>query len=114
MFQDQFVPKVRSGAKTHTIRLNARCSPGDNLSLRRWTGKPYRSKHEIIREVVCKSVEGIWINSYRQTVEVRSRRLDDGEVELLAKSDGFVDAKAMYIWFCKTHSSDFYGDLVRW
>jgi hypothetical protein len=49
MFQDRFADKVRDGRKLHTIRKTARCKVGDTLSLRRWSGTPYRSKQELLR-----------------------------------------------------------------
>lgn len=59
MCQDQFVPKILDGSKLTTIRRirkRGNPKPGDILSLRRWTGKPYRSKQEEIKIVKCKSV----------------------------------------------------------
>jgi hypothetical protein len=59
MFQDRFAELVRGGDKCQTIRWSARCRPGDVLSLRRWTGKPYRSKQETLREAVCTAVSPV-------------------------------------------------------
>jgi hypothetical protein len=54
MFQDRFSELVRDGSKRQTIRKGLpRCKPGDTMSLRRWTGKPYRSKQEELRVAVC-------------------------------------------------------------
>lgn len=112
-FQKQFVSAVEDGTKRQTIRA-LRKRPfkvGDVLYL--YAGM--RTKQcKKLATVACVSAEHIWINSYRRIVEVRNRQLDKGEVEMLAKSDGFMDAKAMYAWFCKTHSNDFYGDLIKW
>jgi hypothetical protein len=57
-FQPQFHPLIRSGQKTSTIRDKARCKPGDELSLRRWIGKPYKPPGQelLIPNQVCTAV----------------------------------------------------------
>ena len=116
MFQEKFADKVREGSKCQTIRKAARCKAGDTLSLRRWTGKPYRSKQEIIRKVVCDSADdvlmmagGIWPN-----VWIGGKRLNAEETVAFAKADGFADPCEMSEWFCNTHGMPFRGVLIKW
>lgn len=117
MCQPQFVPKILDGSKPHTIRKSALCKPGDILSLRRWSGKPYRSKQQILRTVTCISVDPVrienvsgwgfvaWKNGQQQSQEM---------VEALARNDGFACAKDMLDWFLNTHGLPFDGFLIRW
>lgn len=109
MFQDRFAGKVRDGTKPHTIRKTARCKPGDVLSLRRWTGKPYRSKQETLRVETCLSVEPVRVSN--DGVSVGGRWVD---AEQIAKADGFVDFGEMVLWFGMTHGLPCDGALIRW
>lgn len=113
MFQPQFVPQIEAGTKRSTIRPRARCKPGDELSLRQWTGKPYRSKQrEIMCRPRCKAVNDIRINN--GTVSVNGMVLHGKEESELARCDGFADFVAMRDWFEKTHGLPFSGELIEW
>ena len=112
MFQDRFASKVRDGSKPHTIRKTARCKPGDTLSLRRWTGKPYRSKQAVLREAICEAVTLIEINRFGA---------DLGDVgvfihcpDTLAKGDGFASWPEMREWFERTYGLPFRGFVIEW
>lgn len=47
MFKPHFALLVESGAKAQTVRPTPKRmpKPGDRISLRCWSGAPYRSKH---------------------------------------------------------------------
>lgn len=107
LFQDRFAKLVLAGTKRQTIRKAARCKPGDELSLRRWTGKPYRSNQEIIRVETCKSVEPVIIREGMSVEELIA-------LDRVATADGFGDALAMLAWFEKTHGLPFEGEIVKW
>ena len=108
LFQDRFAELVRTGQKKQTIRKKARCKPGDELSLRKWTGKPYRSKQETLLNTKCKEVGAI--------------RIEDGPapagvlmiVEGWAHADGFSSFIEMQEWFRKTHGLPFEGEVITW
>lgn len=111
LFQPRFAPLVAAGTKHQTIRLQARCQPGDTLSLRQWSGKPYRSKQQLLGTVTC--------------VDVVSVRLFDSGVILcgrgwigmsngFARADGFADWDEMRAWFEATHGLPFSGELITW
>lgn len=112
LFQDRFAELVRAGTKRQTIRKAAKCKPGDELSLRRWTGKPYRSKQEALRPIeICRAVEPIRL-AIEDYVEAGA-----GEVArqaLIAKADGFSCYADMLEWFEKTHGLPFKGEIVKW
>jgi hypothetical protein len=115
LFQERFAGLVRSGAKTQTIRKRARCKPGDVLSLRRWTGKPYRSKQEVLREAVCTGVvsrvemdcKGIWVGC-------RLALAESPAADANARADGFANWKEMAEWFKDAHGLPFEGELIQW
>jgi hypothetical protein len=113
LFKEQFIEAVRKGEKTQTIRKTARCKPGDALSLRRWTGKPYRSKQEIIGEVKCTSVQQVVINQGSIVVDGWVEE-DEGPLSRLAQYDGFDNWIAMVEWFRAVHGLPFCGELIKW
>jgi len=109
LFQDQFAEKVREGSKRQTIRQTARCKVGDWVSLRRWTGKPYRSKQEVLRTDVCTAVMPVRVDYGVASV---GGVVVDGQD--LAALDGFKDCEEMRDWFGATHGLPFLGWLIEW
>jgi len=108
LFQDRFAGGVKAGTKRQTIRAKARCKPGDELSLRRWTGKPYRSKQEILRAgETCRAVEPV-------VIPRREDDLSPGDAEAMAHADGFACWADMQAWFLHTHGLPFHGEIVKW
>ena len=111
MFQSRFARKVESGEKPHTIRLPRKnpIKAGDELSLREWLGKPYRSKQQVLMETVCTSVRPIEISQ-------RDIWLNDDPFNALtlAKNDGFSSIGEMIDWFETTHGLPFQGVLIEW
>jgi hypothetical protein len=121
MFQDRFAELVRNGSKRQTIRNGLpRCKPGDALSLRRWTGAPYRSKQEELRVAVCTETMPCFASVVRGQgwyfvagTDERSHVYGDA-LDKLARADGFRDAEDMHRWFVATHGFDFHGHLIKW
>ena len=109
-FQPRFATLVRRWAKTQTMRKKARCKPGDTLSLRQWSGRPYRSKQVLIKEVVCKSVAPVCVDK-RDGVTVDGEHVDE---EDFARADGFEDFFEMLVWLDATHGLPFHGELISW
>jgi hypothetical protein len=109
LFQERFAPLVAAGSKRQTIRKTARCKVGDWVSLRRWTGKAYRSKQEVLRTDVCTAVMPVrieWHAAYVGVVQVPGRDL--------AVQDGFKDWAEMRAWFEAVHGLPFLGWLIEW
>ncbi len=118
MFQDQFIPKILDGSKHTTIRKirkRGNPKPGDILSLRQWTGKPYRSKQEVIKEVVCEAVDIIYIyeNGVSTDSGIYGKFINRENEKLVARKDGFSSWADMLNWFRKTHGLPFEGNLIR-
>jgi len=108
-FKERFAEPVRSGAKRQTIRKSAGCEVGDILSLRRWTGRPRRSRQELLRTEPCESVCAITVTDDGVSVEGAAV-----SAQAMAKADGFADFAEMREFFRKTHGLPFSGYLIRW
>ncbi len=102
-----FEDAVKEGRKIHTIRCNfpfweKRIREVQNgkakISLRQWTGKPYRSKQKEIAVLTAK--EGVGIQPLLIVDLFRTATTGNREIELLdlAKNDGLTFGD-WYYWF---------------
>lgn len=134
MIQPRFEDAVVSGRKPHSIRPprsdgRPRARVGEPLSIRVWTGKPYRSQQREVARAVVTSVheieisdEAIWIWNWRSKSPFRVSLPDGGcrtlldyaESSRFARRDGFADAGELKDWFAATHGLPFTGALIRW
>lgn len=101
--------------KLHTIRRSARMKKGTKLSLRTWSGLPYRSKQLKFADVVCAGVQKIhiWQDSFGGryvVIDDRDEILPDAVVERLAVNDGFDNVDQFFSWF----GWDFTGYIIHW
>ena len=114
LFQPQFAEAVSEGRKRQTIRQKARCAAGDELSLRAWTGLPYRSKQrELCCRPRCLSVSTVKI--CHEVVWICGEAIVTAEaLNTFAQADGFPDWPTMRNWFAKTHDLPFEGELITW
>lgn len=114
MFKPQFAPAVEAGTKLQTVRPTPkrRPAPGDAISLRAWTDKPYRSKQRILGTGTIEQVFDIEI--YGDSIHITGRRLSSLERETFANADGFATFADMAEWFRATHDLPFVGILIRW
>lgn len=112
MFQNRFAPLVASGQKTQTIRKSARCNPGDVLSLREWTGKPYRSKQRVLREAKATEIHSVVISGQAMFLDMYGLCIE--RKDILARADGFTNWDEMRDWFEATHGLPFEGELITW
>lgn len=110
MFQPQFADLIAAGKKFQTIRVNARCKPGDAISLRRWADKPYRSKHVVIIEVICSQVLSVVIDKEHIKINGHLTIYED----VFANCGGFDDARSMREWFERVHGLPFTGAVIGW
>jgi hypothetical protein len=93
MFKPQFAPLVESGAKLQTVRPipNRMPKAGDRISLRMWTGKPYRSKQRVLREAAIVAVETFSLcdTGRELLVYVNGYELHPEQINAFAVADGF-------------------------
>jgi uncharacterized protein YqfB (UPF0267 family) len=114
MFHPRFAALVKAGRKTQTIRGAARCAAGDVLSLREWTGRPYRSKQRTLLTVECAAVRPIEFDA-AGALSVEGRKIRLAVVRAwFAEADGFEDYVGMVTWFAATHGLPFTGELIQW
>ena len=111
MFKPQFAPLVESGVKRQTVRPYPKRMPkaGDQISLREWTGKPYRSKQRVLREAVITEVSSVDITETGIAVNSYAEPCDD-----FAVADGFRDFFELRDWFKATHGLPFEGVVIKW
>lgn len=118
MFKPQFAPMVEAGTKCQTVRPTPKRMPkfGDKISLRTWTGKPYRSKQRVLRESTVWSVEPIIIERgpIWPNVWVDGLRLNAAETVAFAEADGFDGPNEFAEWFESNHSLPFVGIVIYW
>ena len=108
-FQPQFVDAIRSGAKTQTIRRNARCKTGDTMQL--YTGQ--RTKDcTLIGTATCAICESITIAEGH--ISSGGWRLPSGDAHHIARIDGFASVDAMRDWFRDRYGLPFEGYRVMW
>ena len=117
-FQPRFVPFIKSGNKTHTIRAMRKHpdEPGDMLYL--YTGLRTK-KAKLLLEARCVRTEIIEIFASAQSplagdclVIIDGNRLDKMEKEVLAHRDGFENfVEMMKFWDGRL---PFVGQIIHW
>lgn len=116
MVQNRFEQPILDRIKNTTIRPprkdgRPRAKPGEQLSIRVWTGAPYRSKQREILQVTVKFVMPV-------EIDVLGIKRTDMPVEFdrtkIAKADGFKNWREMRAWFLFTHGLPFTGVLIHW
>lgn len=99
--------------KHHTIRAGSRFKVGDMVSLRVWSGAPYRSKQVEFAQVEVKKTWDIEINAYWW---IGYRIIEHDEVIALAKNDG-LSYEDFIAWFAihpKKKEQVFTGQIICW
>jgi len=115
MFQPRFAPMVEQGIKLQTVRPIGKRprKVGDVVSLRQWSGLPYRSKQIILRDkVTLTRVQPCTIAlDYPHPITVDGQPVD---ADRFARYDGFATALELLTWFRREHSLPFSGQLIVW
>lgn len=125
-FKPQFAPKVRDGSKKQTIRPERRrpVRIGDKVSLRMWSGLPYRSPQTILLRSVISQVLPIEFKANEFILTLPPAQVGGPpsfhqvnscfDISDFAKADGFDSWDDMVKWFSKTHGLPFLGTLIKW
>lgn len=115
MFKPQFAPLVEAGMKLQTVRPRPKRmpKPGDKISLREWTGKPYRSKQRVLKESTITKVESVKFTRLHR-VQFEDGILSCEDEWAFAKADGFESPAAMFAWFEANHGLPFEGVVIHW
>ncbi len=121
--QDRFVPLVETGAKRHSIRAGERWRAGMRADL---YARPRQKGMRLIFRAPVTQVDRIritvlplnWIERYTPSlrVSINGQPLDPGEIELLARCDGFPEgADEMAGYWRRTHGGGvFHGQIIHW
>jgi hypothetical protein len=114
MFMPRFAEMVADGRKPHTVRPRPKRMPaaGDRISLRTWTGLPYRSKQRVLKVATISEVMDVEI--YGDSIHIAGRRLSAEQRESFAKSDGFLDFAELAELFRAMHGLPFEGIVIYW
>jgi hypothetical protein len=114
MFSPEFAGLVASGDKCQSVRGTPAVMPamGDPLSLRKWAGKPYRSKQIVIREARVLSAKMVRISERNRLLD--GRYLDGLEDLEFAHAEGFGGVDEMLGWFACAYGLPFRGVVIEW
>ena len=129
LFMFSFVPKLRSGTKTQTIRpLPSRAQDlpqeSDIIDARHWFAKPYRSPQMAILTARITRVRRVEIHANEIRIGMPNGELIGSwnatnvtgakQMESIAKADGFDSWAHLATWFRATHGLPFEGILIEW
>lgn len=114
LFKPQFATLVEYGEKLQTVRPIPKRMPkrGENISLRMWTGKPYRSKQRVLCESVISDVIPVEITA--EDITLGDVILGVTAEWLFARADGFKTPVEMRFWFRHEHGFPFNGIVIQW
>lgn len=115
MFRPRFAALVEAGTKTQTVRPTPKRMPqvGDTISLRAWTGAPYRSKQRVLREAEISAIHEVIISG-GGIILGTDRMTWSPHLWSFARLDGFADWPEMREWFRGTHGLPFTGIVLYW
>ncbi len=109
-FSPEFAADVEAGRKTQTIRHRARLKSGDRIQL--YTGQRTK-KCRKLGEATCTAVMPIMLRRFGLTLG--HKLMCSGEMDELARLDGFSDYRAMWEWFSQRYgTAHFTGYVIRW
>lgn len=114
MTEKRFEFLILEGKKSQTVRKSCRFKVGEVISLRQWTGLPYRSKQKKICWVSIRSIQKCRVSPL--CVSVMDKGLPPTIVKLdaFAQADGFLNPFDMICWLARTHALPFDGFLIKW
>lgn len=109
-FKERFVPLVKEGTKTQTIRAKRKrqqIKPGDTVYL--YYGM--RTKHCMkIGEGICTEV--LPVHFTNKGFFCDGKLIETNETDAFAKADGFKNLDDMYAWWKDV--LPFEGELIKW
>jgi hypothetical protein len=114
MFKERFAEDVCIGNKLQTVRPMPRRRQdlpkvGERRSLRRWTGRPYNSPQEELRQIVVAEMGEITIGDIYVILPDWVKSL-----KAFALADGFLSVEEFMQFFRETHGLPFHGYVMRW
>lgn len=119
MFKRRFVPMIEIGVKISTIRgYGNKVQVGDTVSMRYWSGAPYRSKTVEFWMDTVASIEPCLIGHSTSDVFIcvgqNHRHISYDSRHAIARGEGFKDWWEMSQFFIAMHDLPFCGKIIRW
>ena len=116
MFKPQFAGLIERGEKLQTVRPTPKRmpKPGDKISLRAWSDKPYRSKQKLLAEGTISRVVPITITAEAVLIRPTPQLTVHVPRGPFAVADGFSCWEEMRQWFERQHGLPFNGVLISW
>ena len=113
--QDSFVEDIKAQVKIHTIRADPKRRWKVGMSIQHWRGNPrnVRQNPYHFYNGICKGVQKIQILNIfddREGVRIDGVMLNDEQIEMLAKNDGFKTVDDFWNWF---GMNDFEGVIIH-
>jgi len=114
MFQKRFVEPIKAGTKRQTIRPKRKrpIKEGEELSLRYWEDKAYRSPQ--IEFFQAKSLGTLAIEVFTSNVFIGATKDPVVDLDAFARADGFENWHYMREFFGNFYGWPFYGCLILW
>lgn len=110
VFQPQFVPAIREGSKTQTVRRTMDLEVGDPLELR-YLEAP--QKCNAIFKTTCRAKQPIEI-SKEGALRIDGVCIDPEDEDSFARSDGFLNKSQLLDFMKKTYGLPFEGHVIHW
>lgn len=117
MFQPRFAEMVRNRSKRQTCRPVPKkpIIAGELLSLRKWTGAPYRSKQELLLHATAKTIRPIEIWPVSGRIAIDGKTLGHDALGAFALADGFSAPWDFFSFFRGQYLEDFFqGIVIEW
>lgn len=108
-FKQQFVDKIMSGHKIHTLREDKKNRWSRYHIIHFATGVRTKDYHCFLTRH-CVSVQNITIEPIEKVVYVDGKWLSDKGIQALVKNDGFDSIQEFWQWFDKP----FEGKIIHW
>ena len=114
-FKKEFVPKIKSGTKIHTIRRDKKreARAGTELEL--------THRERIFCNKTCKGTQRVFMTCESEdclTISIDGRRISHKEQEDLAINSGFNCYDTFYVWFItkiELNEDEVYsGRIIHW
>lgn len=115
-----FVEKIQSGSKIHTIRTDThdRWESGKMIIFSIWTGRPYYSKmFEFAPRLPVVSVQKVFMKLHQEELKVSidDKYLNNSAIEELAINDGFDSVEDFERYFISQMKDNQYsGKIIHW
>lgn len=116
-FRKEFVSKIKSGSKLHTIRKDELLRWKKGMTMHMATGVR-TANYKCFKKTICTSIQSIRIVHFDgqghckswASVWIDGKPMSDNQVRKLAVNDGFESPSEFFKWF----NTNFTGRIIHW